>query len=53
MFPCLFEQNVCPVYVRVRELVGVSEAEINVRLGCEMEYRVDVMFAQDSFDFGR
>lgn len=47
------EQDMRSEYVVLREVEGVSEAQVNVRLGSEMEDGVDVEFAKALQDIGR
>ena len=50
---CAIEQDMRSEYVVLREVEGVSEAQVNVRLRSEMEDGVDVEFAKALEDVGR
>jgi hypothetical protein len=40
------QQNVCAIDICVGESVGVSETQVNVRLGCKVEYCVNIVSLQ-------
>jgi hypothetical protein len=42
----------CPVYVCICKLVRVAKGQVYVRLCCEMEDGVDVVFTEDMLDGG-
>lgn len=48
VLPRSFQQNMRSIYVCVRELVGIAETEINVRLCSKVENGVDLVLAQHS-----
>jgi hypothetical protein len=41
-----FEQDMCAVYVRVREFIRIAEAEVDMRLRGEMEDSIDIVLPQ-------
>lgn len=43
----------CPVNVRVGKLIRIAEAEVDVRLRCEMEDGVDLVLTQHALHVGR
>jgi hypothetical protein len=53
MLPCALQKNMRPVYIRVGELIGVAEAEINMRLRGEMENGIDLVLPQHALDVCR
>ena len=48
-----FQQHMCPIYIRVRELVRVAEAEIDMRLSSEVKYSIDIVLAEHALHIGR
>lgn len=52
MFPRALQQHMRAIYICVRELVRVAEAEVDVRLRSEVEYRVDFVLAEHALDVG-
>jgi hypothetical protein len=53
MLSSTFKQDVRSVYVCVRELIRVAEAEVDVRLRSEVEDGVDLVFAKHPLYVGR
>lgn len=47
------KQHMRPIYVRIRELVGIPETQVDMRLRSEVEYGIDTVLAQDALDVGR
>jgi hypothetical protein len=52
MFPRPLQQHMRPVYIRVCELVRVTEAQVDVRLRREVEDGVDLVLAKHAFHVG-
>jgi hypothetical protein len=52
MFPGSLQQHMRPVYIRVCELVRVTEAQVDVRLRREVEDGVDLVLAKHAFHVG-
>lgn len=53
MLPRPLQQNMRSIYVRGRELIRITEAEIDVRLSGKVEDGVYAMLAEHSLYFGR
>ena len=53
MLPCSFKQDMCAVYIGVRELIRVAKAQIDVRLRRKVEDGIDLMLSKHSLNVAR
>lgn len=53
MLSSSLQEHMCPIYIRVGEFVRIAEAEVDMRLRCEVEDGVDSVLAQHALHVDR